>query len=70
MKRIIAIVFFCPQGCFWQMCFVSGSRMAFIATDFSAKKEVAGLNYGVDLPGSCFAIFLTGIFLIHILGIA
>lgn len=32
--------------------------------------QVAGLTYGVDLLGSCFGAFLTGTFLIPVLGIA
>ncbi|MDD5281459.1 MAG: hypothetical protein PHC37_02180 [Candidatus Omnitrophica bacterium] len=33
------------------------------------KGQIAGLTYGVDLAGSCLGAFLTGIFLIPILGI-
>jgi spermidine synthase len=31
--------------------------------------QVVGLAYGIDLLGSCFGAFLTGIFLIPVLGI-
>ena len=37
--------------------------------NFEEAGQVFGLTYGIDLLGSCFGAFLTGIFLIPILGI-
>lgn len=37
--------------------------------DFEEAGQVFGLTYGIDLLGSCFGAFFTGIFLIPILGI-